>query len=168
MVFLFGLFLINSQVIIGSAMLQFWESAMAAHHNAPDICMEGHSVSKCYKDQSRNQRYEVLLRRKEKSPFITFGKRLLHCNSGNLRWRSKRRKFHRTPADVRGEFDSLGTCSSGQCRVSEEETFQSQSQRCALPRLRSSSMTGSHVPSNSAGDVRVASSSGGQFSLPGG
>ena len=40
---------------------------MAVHQHAPSICTEEHSVTKGYGDQSRDQRYKVLLRQKEKT-----------------------------------------------------------------------------------------------------
>ena len=136
---------------------------MAAQHNAPDICMEGHCVTKGYGDQTRNQRCEGLLRQKDEA-LSSYGERLVHCNDRSLRLRSKRLKSHKNLSYSRGQFNSLGTCSSEHHKVLKKDTSQCRSQRFALLRFRSSSMIESIVIGNSAGDVHVARPSGGHFS----
>ena len=78
----------------------------------------------------------------------SIGKRRVHYNNRRLRMPSKRHKSHRTLKYSRASLKSLGTCSSEQHKVCEEDASQCQKQRSALPRFRSSSFIKSHATDN--------------------
>lgn len=108
---------------------------MAAHQGATEYMHGGAFCLKKLWVQSSNQRDKVLLRQEHKS-LSEFGKRLLRCNNGSLRMHSKRHKPYWTFTNPCANFNLLGTCSSEQHKVCEEDNSQ-----CRKTKVRIASLS---------------------------